>query len=164
MSQRAWYLFGSLALVVVAAVIWWRSTPRHRAERFLNRAVAIATVSEEDNEMARRIKGARLRGLIGYEMHVDVAGIVRECDLMQDDALAAWAYVVGATRTLTIEVEAIGDVSAVDERLVVEANIRVESNYQRGAYSDLYPVVIELAYIQRELRVSSIVTREAAER
>lgn len=159
MSQRAWYLFGGMALAVFATVIWWRNTPRHKAERFLNRVAEIATVSADESEMARRVKAARLRGLLGYEMRIDVEGIVRECDLMQDDALAAWAYVVGATRTLTIEIMEVGEVTVADERLVVEADIRIESNYQRGAYSGLYPVVIELAYIQRELRVVSIVTR-----
>lgn len=159
MNQRAWYVLGGLALAVAVAVIWWRNTPRHKAERFLNRAAEIATVSADDNEMARRIKVARLRSLIGYEVHVNVTGIAHDCDLMQDDALAAWAYVVGATRTLKIEIEAVGDVTTADERLVVEADVRVESNYQRGMYTGLYRVVIELAYIQRELRVSSIVTR-----
>lgn len=159
MSQRGWYVLGCLGLALVAAVVWWRNMPLHRAERFLNRVAEVATVSADENEMARRIKGARLRNLIGYEMHVDVVKIVREYDLMQDDALAAWAYVVGATRTLAIEIEVVGSVTAADERLIVEADISVESNYQRGAYSGRYPVVIELAYIQRELRVSSIVTR-----
>lgn len=159
MSRKAFYLAALLAVAVAALVIWRRNTPQHRAERFLNRAAEIATVTAQENEMVRRMKAARLRGLVGYEVHVGVEGMVQECDLMQDDVLAAWAYVVGTERYLTVEMRDVTVVAADGVKLVVNADIRIDSDYQRGAYSKIYPVVIELASIQRELRVSSIMTR-----
>jgi len=164
MSQRAFYLLAVMGVAVVAAVMWWRNTPQQRAERFLNRAAEIASVTADENEMVRRVKAARLRGLIGYEVHAGVAGMVEECDLMQDDVLAAWAYVVGSERYLAIEMTEVTVVAAAEGKLIVHAALRIDSDYQRGAYSKIYPVVIELLSIQRELRVSSIMTRpEGAE-
>jgi hypothetical protein len=158
-NKRILILTAAAAVAALAAVVWWRGRPVNRALRMLSRAAEVATVAADDNEIKRRMKALRLRDFTGYELHVDVEGIVRHADLMQDEAVAAWAYVVGLNRYLRVEILDV-DVLATDgERLTVSARISVDSNYERGRYSKTYPVVMELISVERRLRVSSLKTR-----
>jgi hypothetical protein len=50
-------------------------------------------------------------------------------------------------------------ISADEDKMVVNADIRVDSNYQKGRYSKTYPVVMELMTVERKLRVISLKTR-----
>ncbi len=147
------------AAAVVAGVVWWRGRPAGRAQRMLSRAAEVATVAADDSEIKRRMKALRLRDFTGYELHVDVEGIVRQADLMQDEAVAAWAYVVGMERYLTVEILDVEVISSDEETIAVNATIRVDSDYEQGRYSKTYPVVLELLSVERKLRVSSLKTR-----
>ena len=152
-------LLGVVGAVVVVCVMLWRNTPQRKAVRFLNNAAETASVDVEDSELVRRMKAAKLRRFIGYECHLDVKGVVRACDLMQDEALAAWAYVVGRERYLDIQIMDLEFVAAEDDKISVNAEVSVDSNYQKGRYSRRYPVLVELAYIERKLRVVSLKSR-----
>jgi len=159
MNGKMFYLLSGMAAVIVIGVMLWRNTPYQRAVRFLNKAAALASVVEEDSEIARRMKGGRLRRFVGYEVHVDVKGIAQACDLMQDDVLAAWAYVVGPNRFLKIDITDLEIVESVKGKMVVNVDMHVESNYKNGDYSGTYPVVMDLIPVEKKLRVSSIKSR-----
>jgi len=57
MNGKMFYLLSGMAAVIVIGVMLWRNTPYQRAVRFLNKAAALASVVEEDSEIARRMKG-----------------------------------------------------------------------------------------------------------
>ncbi len=147
-----------IAALCIYAVVWWRGRPLHQARRVLNRAAQVASVTTEDNEIKRRMKALALRDFVGYELHVDIEDLARDADLMQEDVVTAWLYAVGLNRYLTIEINGIELISADDERIAVRALADVDSNYERGVYSKVYPVEIELLKAERKLRVSSLKT------
>ena len=152
-------LIAALTAAVIASVIWWRGRPVKRAERMLTKAAATASVTVDDGDITRRMKFAKLRNYTGYELHVDVEGIADSCDLMQDEALSAWAYAVGRTRYLSVKIMDMEVIPAEEDKMVVNADIRVDSNYQKGRYSKTYPVVMELMTVESKLRVISLKTQ-----
>jgi len=149
----------AIAALVVMCLMWWRNRPVKRAGRLLENAAATASVTKEDSDISRRMKYGKLRNYTGYELHVDVKGIADACDLMQDEAISAWAYAVGRDNYLTVKILDVDLVSADEEKIVVNADISVDSDYQKGRYSKTYPVVLELKSIERRLRVISMKTR-----
>jgi hypothetical protein len=164
LNTKTLMIIGAVGAAIVVAVVLWRNTPYQKAVRLLNKAAGILTVAKEDGTMARRIKAGRLRKFVGYEVHVDVEGIANACDLMQNDVLAAWAYAVGASGYLNIDIIDVEVVDTADDKIVLNVDMSIESNYQNGRYSGGYPLVIELVYVERKLRVGSLKSRLSGDR
>lgn len=159
MKSRTLIIAAAAVVSLIAVAVWWRNRPAGRAERMLRNAAETASVTADEGQIMRRMKAGKLRDFTGYELHVDVEGIALSCDLMQEEAIAAWAYVVGEQRYLTVDIMDVELISSDDEKMVVNAEIRVDSNYQQGRYSKSYPVVMELMQVERRLRVASLKTR-----
>ena len=125
----------------------------------MDKSAEIATVTVENNEISRRVKASRLQDFVGFELHVDVEGIANNCDLTQEEAMAAWLYVVGHKHHLTISMDNIELIESSKQRFSVNTDINIDSSFKNGKYSGIYPVTLELAYIDKNLRVVSLITR-----
>jgi len=159
MRNKPFNILLLIAVLSAAVFFWWRGRPLNRVRRVLERAAAVATVTLEDNEIMRRMKASRLRDYAGYEILVDVEGIVRDATLTQEEAITGWSYAVGIDRFLLVDFQDIELIDADDERIIINATIVVDSNYDGGRYSDSYPVLIELMNVERRLLVSALKTR-----
>jgi len=159
MNNTRLYIFAALCVLAIITFMKWRNSPYQRVMRFLDKSAEIATVTVENNEISRRVKASRLQNFVGFELHVDVEDIANNCDLTQEEAIAAWLYVVGRKHYLTISMDNIELIESSKQRFTIDADIDIDSSFNKGKYSGIYPVTLELAYIDKKLRVVSLITR-----